>query len=173
MARNSRVTADEAVQRVERFKAAARDRGIRLTPQRIEIFREVASSLEHPDAETVYRAVSARMPTVSLDTVYRTLWMLSKIGLIATLGVRRESVRFDANPRRHHHYVCVQCGSTRDFESPKLHAVQLPKLVKLFGSVLSTQIEVRGVCEACTSKRQRKSSTLNHRRKGRKGQHHG
>ena len=68
-----RVNEDETTRRVAQFKATAKARGIKLTPQRLEIFREVASSLEHPDAETVYRAVHARMPTVSLDTVYRTL----------------------------------------------------------------------------------------------------
>jgi len=95
----------ETARRVARFRLSARDRGLKLTPQRLEIFREVASSLDHPDAETVYYAVRARLPMISLDTVYRTLWMLSDLGLISTLGVRRKSVRFDANPRKHHHSV--------------------------------------------------------------------
>ncbi|MCK7479895.1 MAG: transcriptional repressor [Candidatus Moduliflexus flocculans] len=57
----------------------------------------MASSLEHPDADAVFRAVRKRVPTVSIDTVYRTLWMLNDLGLVTTLGPRRESVRFDAN----------------------------------------------------------------------------
>ena len=138
--------------RLVQFKAAAKDAGVKLTHQRLEIFREVASSLEHPDAETVFRAVRSRMPTVSLDTVYRTLWLLSDLGLVSTLGAPRESVRFDANPRKHHHYVCVRCGSTRDFESAELHALRLPKTVDGFGSVLSTNIQVRGICETCAQR---------------------
>ena len=58
--------------RLEQFKAAAKDAGIKLTHQRLEIFGEIASSLEHPDARTVFRSVQARMPTASLDTVYQT-----------------------------------------------------------------------------------------------------
>lgn len=107
--------------RFEQSKAVAREAGVKLTHRRLEIFREVASSLEHPDAETVFRAVQPGMPTVSLDTAYRTLWMLNHLGLIATLGTRRESVRFDANLEHHHHYVCVRCGLTQDFESAKLN----------------------------------------------------
>ena len=149
MAKRGRVSADETARRVAQFKAIAKERGVKLTHQRLEIFREVASSLEHPDAETVFRAVRSRMPTVSLDTVYRTLWLLSDLGLVSTLGAPRESVRFDGNPRKHHHYVCVRCGLTRDFESAELHALRLPDTVEAFGSVLSTHIEVHGICEAC------------------------
>jgi Fur family peroxide stress response transcriptional regulator len=109
------------------------------------------------------------MPSVSLDTVYRTLWMLSDLGLVSTLGVRRESVRFDANPKKHHHYVCVRCGLTRDFESAELHALRLPDTVKMFGSALSTHIEVRGVCEICAKKNNKKDSTSGFGPRGRKG----
>jgi Fur family transcriptional regulator, peroxide stress response regulator len=172
MTTHRRVNTDEATRRVAQFKATAKARGIKLTHQRLEIFREVASSLEHPDAETVYRAVHARMPTVSLDTVYRTLWMLSDMGLVSTLGARRERVRFDANPKQHHHYVCVRCGLTRDFDSDELHALRLPGTVKVFGSVLSTHIEVRGVCERCTDKSHKGDSSWIRRPKGRKGQGH-
>lgn len=108
----------------------------------------------------------------SLDTVYRTLWMLGDMGLVSTLGARRKSVRFDANPKKHHHYVCVRCGLTRDFESDELHALCLPGTVKVFGSVLSTHIEVRGVCERCTDKSHQRESSLIRRPKGRKGQGH-
>lgn len=152
MTKRGGVNADETARRVAQFKVIAKVRGVKLTHQRLEILREVASSLEHPDAETVFRAVRARMPTVSLDTVYRTLWLLSDLGLVSTLGARRESVRFDANPRKHHHYVCVRCGLTRDFESAELLALRLPDTVAVFGSVLSTHIEVRGICEACAQK---------------------
>jgi Fur family transcriptional regulator, peroxide stress response regulator len=64
----------------------ARNSGVRLTDQRLEIFREVAASLDHPDAEAVFRAVQPRVPTVSLDTVYRTLWLLTDLGIVTTLG---------------------------------------------------------------------------------------
>jgi len=172
MAISSEINADETERRVARFKAVCRSRGVRLTPQRLEIFREVASSLEHPDAETVCRAVHARMSTVSLDTVYRTLWMLSDLGLISTLGARHGSVRFDGNPKKHHHYVCVRCGLTRDFESAKLHGLRLPDAVKALGSVLSTHIEVRGVCEICAGKRDKGEFEPTSRPKGRKGKGH-
>lgn len=139
----------EVERRVEHFKRAARKSGVKLTHQRLEIFREVASSVEHPSAEAVLKALSRRMPTMSHDTVYRTLWLLSDLGLVSTLGPRRESVRFDANLKPHHHYICVRCGLARDFESGELSALRIPESVSELGSIDATHVEVRGVCSRC------------------------
>lgn len=144
-----KVDRSEVEQRVQRFEEAARKAGLKLTHQRLQIFREVAASAEHPNAETVLVALKPRMPTVSLDTVYRTLWLLEDLGLVTTLGPRHESVRFDANLSHHHHYVCVRCGLTRDFESPELNRLSIPPEVADFGRIDATQVEVRGVCSRC------------------------
>jgi Fur family peroxide stress response transcriptional regulator len=149
----------ELARRLERFKAACRQAGVKLTHQRLEIFREVAASLEHPDAEMVFRAVQARMPTVSLDTIYRTLWLLSELGVVTPLGPRRESVRFDANLAQHHHYVCMRCGLTRDFESPALNAIRIPDAVQDLGSVVAMRVEVRGLCATCAKAKTAKAPT--------------
>jgi Fur family peroxide stress response transcriptional regulator len=145
------VRVDDATvrERLARFKAAASGAGLKLTHQRLEIFREVASSLAHPDAETVFRAVRRRMPTVSLDTVYRTLATLSDLGLVTALSPRRDGVRFDANLDRHHHFVCVRCGLTRDFESAELNSLRVPAVAEGFGEVIAARVEVRGLCERC------------------------
>ena len=137
------------VRRIEQFKAACKKAGVKLTHQRLEIFREIAANTEHPDAETVFRCVQARIPTVSLDTVYRTLWLLDGLGLITTLGPRRESVRFDPNLEHHHHYVCMQCGLAKDFVSADLNVLPIPASVKKIGSVMATHVEVRGLCAGC------------------------
>jgi Fur family peroxide stress response transcriptional regulator len=144
-----KIAPTEIDRRVDRFKAESRAAGVKLTHQRLVIYREVAASLEHPDADAVFRRVRRRVPTVSLDTVYRTLWLLNDLGLIRTLGPRRESVRFDANLEHHHHYVCVHCGLARDFESAELDALRVPDSVEKLGSVSHTHVEVRGVCERC------------------------
>jgi Fur family peroxide stress response transcriptional regulator len=139
----------EVERRLEHFKAVAREAGAKLTHQRLEIFRAVASSDEHPSVEVVYKAVQKTVPTVSLDTVYRTLWLLTDLGLLTTVGPRQGSVRFDANLERHHHYLCMRCGMVRDFESPELNALQIPRSVNSFGQVVSAHVEVRGICAEC------------------------
>ena len=135
--------------RLEHIKAIARKAGVKLTHQRLEIFLELARTEEHPDAEAIFRAVQQRMPTVSLDTVYRTLWMLRDLGLVATLGPQGDGVRFDANLDPHHHCVCVRCGLVRDFDSEELNGLRVPDAVKQIGSIVDARVEVRGLCARC------------------------
>ena len=143
---------EEIERRLERFKSVAAQAGIKLTHQRLVIFRAVASSEDHPSAEAVYKAVQTAIPTVSLDTVYRTLWLLMDLGLLTTLGPRRDSVRFDANLKQHHHYLCVRCGMVRDFESTELNELPMPGAVNRFGDIVCAQVEVQGVCASCAKK---------------------
>lgn len=135
--------------RLERLKTAASEAGVKLTHQRLEIFRELAASEEHPDAASIFRAVKERTPTVSLDTVYRTLWMLHDLGLVRTLEPQRDGLRFDANLEPHHHYICTRCGLVRDFESRELDALSVPSAVRQIGSIVDSHVEVRGLCVSC------------------------
>lgn len=144
-----KIEAQEVERRVETFKSAVQKAGLKLTHQRLEVFRELASTADHPDAHRIYDSVKDRLPTVSLDTIYRTLRTLSDLGLINMLGTAGESIRFDANTRKHHHFVCVKCGLVRDFENEELSALQVQEDLVGFGRVLETQIEVRGICNDC------------------------
>jgi len=143
--------------RMDFFKEQLRNSGVKLTHQRMEIFREVAMSEEHPDAEKIYRRVRKRLPSISLDTVYRTLWSLLDLGLISTLGPPRKTVRFDANMDSHHHYVCTKCGMTRDFYSKKLDRLRIRESESILETVQRTQVEVKGICVRCSRKMQLKN----------------
>jgi Fur family peroxide stress response transcriptional regulator len=137
--------------RMARFEEVCRNSGAKLTHQRMEIFREVAQTGDHPDAERVFQGVRKRMPTVSMDTVYRTLWWLKDLGLLTILGPPRERARFDANLSRHHHFVCTQCGLTRDFFSNEFDRLELPESVLSIGLAEKTQVEVKGLCLKCAA----------------------
>jgi Fur family peroxide stress response transcriptional regulator len=141
----------EIEHRMMHFEQVCRSAGVKLTHQRMEIFRHVAQSSDHPDAKTVFESVRERIPTMSLDTVYRALWILSDLGLITTLGPSRERTRFEANLRRHHHFVCRRCGLIRDFYSSAFDGLRLPQSVESIGSVETTHVEARGVCRLCAT----------------------
>ncbi len=142
----------EVEQRVKHFESVCHDEGIKLTHQRLEIYREVAQTEDHPDADQVFQRVRSHIPTISLDTVYRTLWLLKDLGLVVPLGSSRERTRFDANLDSHHHFVCGQCGFTRDFYSNDLDNIELPDSINSLGKIEATRIEVRGVCRLCVEK---------------------
>ena len=143
----------EIEDRVERFKERLKNAGIKLTHQRLEIFREIAGTEEHPDAETVFLRVRKRMPTISLDTVYRTLWFLKDLGLVTSLGTPHDRIRFDANVHPHQHFICTQCGSIKDLEFDLPTGLSLGKGLDSVGKVERMEINFRGICSACLQKK--------------------
>ena len=142
-----------------------KEAGIRPTHQRIEIFRQVSRSTGHPSAEEVHRALLARMPTLSLDTVYRALAALEREGLISRVEILDDRSRFDPNTSPHHHFVCVRCREVRDFDWPAFDRMRPPRVVARWGRDLRSHVEVRGVCIRCLEKE--KKRTAPRRRPGR------
>ena len=153
-----KISSKEQDQRMNFFEAGLRRSSEIVTHQRLEIFRELAKSDDHPDVNTIFRGVRKRLPTISLDTVYRTLWLLFDHGLITTLGLSRERTRFDANMRSHHHFVCSLCGNIRDFYSEEFDDLKIPQSAKSFGQVQTTHVEVRGICLECAGEEESKLS---------------
>jgi Fur family transcriptional regulator, peroxide stress response regulator len=143
--------------RTEAFVRLCRRKGMKVTHQRMEIFGELAGSREHPDAESVFLRVQKRVPTISRDTVYRTLATLESEGLIRRAEILGGPARFDPNTDQHHHFICTVCGMIRDFHSEALDQLPIPNSVRKIGDIEYFQVQVRGVCSDCTgSKDQRR-----------------
>jgi len=138
--------------RTENFVRLCQENGIKVTQQRIEIFKAIVQAEDHPDAEKVYQKLRKKLPTLSLDTVYRTLSLLNDLGVITTLGSSRERTRFDGNLDHHHHFVCTCCGLTADFYSDRLNSLKVPDSLAEIGKVEQTHVEVRGICKKCLKK---------------------
>lgn len=147
---------EEVEKRVHRFSEVCRRYGVKATHQRSEIYRELASTNEHPDVETIYRRIRERIPAISLDTVYRTLRLLETKGLIARVGSLGERTRFDADTDRHHHFVCTECGFIGDIYNEAWDTFRAPRDLRSMGTVNSIHVEARGLCKACQGKRRRR-----------------
>jgi len=126
-----------------------RREGIKLTHQRLEIFKEMLRAEDHPSAEEVYNRVRPGLPTISLDTVYRNLNLFERVGLIARVEVLDDRSRFDSNMEPHHHLVCTSCRSIVDFLWPALDDMKPPPRIKGWGRIISNHMELRGVCSNC------------------------
>ena len=143
---------DEVARRIELLSRGLREAGLRLTHQRLEIVRVVAADVTHPDVETLYRTVRERVPTISLDTVYRTLATLEEHGLISRVLFTPGPARYDANPARHHHFVCTRCGLIRDVQDADLDAIRPTAGLARIGRPEAVSVQFRGMCAACQSK---------------------
>jgi Fur family peroxide stress response transcriptional regulator len=134
------------------FVELCRQLGIKPTHQRTEIYKELMKTEDHPNAETIYGNVKTRIPAISLDTVYRTLRLFEQKGIISRVSAAGESMRFDGNTKRHHHFICVECGKVRDFYSEDFNNLIAPEEAANLGRVGSVHVEIRGVCNACQNK---------------------
>jgi Fur family peroxide stress response transcriptional regulator len=139
----------DAERRIALFVAALRQSGLRLTHQRLEVAREIAWSNTHPEVEAIYHGVRERVPTISLDTVYRTLRALERLGLIRRLDALGGPVRYDAILEPHHHFICTRCGLIRDVDGTSFEGLDAPESAAELGRVESITVQLRGLCKSC------------------------
>ena len=133
------------------FEQACRGADLKLTHQRLEIFRELALAVDHPSAETIHKRLKKRLATLSLDTVYRTLATLEKHRLITKVETVESQARFEADMDRHHHAICRQCGAITDFNWRSFDEVQLPQEISGWGRIDKKNITLHGICEKCAN----------------------
>lgn len=134
------------------FENACRQAELKVTHQRLEIYRHLAQAEDHPSAEMLYKRILARLPTISLDTVYRTLATLEKHGLITRLQTAENQARFEAKMVSHHHVVCRQCGAITDFNWQIFDDTPLPAPLAVWGRVTDRHAVFEGICRTCGGK---------------------
>ena len=130
-------------------KAQAKARPFRMTRQRRAILEAVRTSGEHPTADAVYGRVRARLPKISLGTVYRNLETLARAGLIGTVGLRGRRMRFDGTLERHDHIRCVDCGKIADVPAACLPDLDAAARKACGFEILGHALEFQGRCRQC------------------------
>jgi Fur family peroxide stress response transcriptional regulator len=131
------------------FESACREAGLRLTHQRLEIYRELAMADDHPSAEVLHQRLRRKIPTISLDTVYRTLATFESHGLISKVNTVESQARFEATGMRHHHLICRKCKEIMDFQWQLIDDVTLPEEISRWGRIDNKNVVVYGVCSKC------------------------
>jgi len=134
---------------MDHFEATCRSHGLKLTHQRLEIYRALLQSAEHPSAESLHKQLETRLPTLSLDTVYRTLATFEQLGLVKRVETMSSQARFEAVIDQHHHFFCDQCGRLVDFHWHLFDAMGLPESLQGIGKIREKNVVVHGVCEQC------------------------
>lgn len=121
--------------------------GIKLTPQRMAIIKYLEGNKDHPSAETIFRALRRKYPTMSFATVYNTLENLNKIGYIKELYIDPQKKRFDPDTSPHHHLICEKCNKIFDIH----YEISIPisKLEEEGFQVTRSSIEFFGICPDC------------------------
>lgn len=136
---------------MERFQAVVnkfREKGYKITPQRVAIFRSLENINRHPSAEELFEQIRAEHPTISLTTVYKTLETLVELGELKELYICKERVYFDPNKSSHHHLICEKCSRIIDIPGlgmPEPAPVQANTKFK----ITRFQVQFYGLCGYC------------------------
>lgn len=144
----------------EEFKKVLREKGVKVTSQRIEILSALTAFPDrHLSAEEIYEIVKTDCPEIGLATVYRTIQLLLELGLIERVNLDDGYVRYEiGNPaaatskHRHHHLICINCGKIISFEDDLLEELE-KKIADTTGFfVVNHEVKLYGYCKECGGK---------------------
>lgn len=110
----------------EHFLKFVRERGMRVTAERLALFEEIYQHHEHIDADALLEALKGKGVKISRATVYRNLELLVECGLVRKQRLGHDRFLFEhVHPgQRHDHLVCRECGRVVEFVSPGIAALQ-------------------------------------------------
>ncbi len=151
-----RVSAGERInahKRPGRLQAALEKRGVRLTRQRKVLLEVMDNAERHLDAGAILERAQKIDPRVHRVTVYRTLDLLKRNGLIDELDLlhlRGDQHFYESHgPRDHIHVACLKCGKVREFESLLYEKLKKQIEQDCDIKITMTRTEVGGYCENC------------------------
>jgi Fur family ferric uptake transcriptional regulator len=136
------------------LKAELNSKGWRLTPQRetiLKIFQELPEA-NHLSAEDLHDKLLEVDTGISLSTVYRTVKLLARLGILRELELAEGHKHYELNqsyPHHHHHLVCVRCNQTIEFKSNSILQVGSKQAQKHGFKLLDCQLTIHAVCPEC------------------------
>ncbi|MBI4544418.1 MAG: transcriptional repressor [Gemmatimonadetes bacterium] len=137
---------------VHLFRRYLRDQGLPVTQQREVIAEVVFDSSEHLSVEEIESRLRDRGERIGKATIYRTLEMLVRSGLVAEHdfgeGFKRYEHLFGQMPV-HEHLICTECGAVREIQSPELVRVQQEAAARQGFLPSRYRLEIYGLCAEC------------------------
>jgi Fur family peroxide stress response transcriptional regulator len=136
--------------RLEQIIKALKDKGYRLTPQRLAMLKIIVASKRHPNAEQIYEQMKANFPTTSLATIYKTLTLLKDLGEVLELNFATVVSHYDGNkPYPHPHVICTRCGQILDPESVAVAEISQEMARQTGYQITHHQLNFFGLCPRC------------------------
>jgi Fur family peroxide stress response transcriptional regulator len=131
------------------FREVCREKGLKITRQRLEIFMELFNSPDHPTVEKLYQRLHPKLPAISLDTIYRTLTTLEKHDLVSRVDTGESQARYEGKMEEHSHAICKKCGGITDFYWKFPEEVRLPGEMLNWGRIIKKSLTLHGLCGKC------------------------
>ena len=126
-----------------------REKGLKVTSQRLAIYKFILSRKDHPTAEQIYQELRNEYPTISLGTIYKNLNLLKDLGLIQELGFKEGSVRYDPDMEIHVNMVCSNCGKISDYKTENVEKLWNTLILDLGIKPIGQRIDIYYECDDC------------------------
>ncbi len=144
-------------ERGKRMQNALRAAGSRISSQRRAIVEYLSSCVSHPSARQIFHEVRKKQPDLSLATVYNTLGVLARMGLIKVMQFDSSDNRYEPNTAPHINLICVSCGTIEDLELEiQIHPEEIKAEIGF--EVQDSRLEYYGLCAHCRRKRESRFS---------------
>lgn len=136
------------------LKHILESKGIIPSFHRIKIYEYLMNNTAHPTADTIYNDMIRQIPTLSKTTIYNTLKTFVKNGLLNSVTIEDNEVRFDPDIGFHGHFKCLQCGSLHDiqFNEQLRETINVLVTSQMRGySLMESHFYLKGICKNCLS----------------------
>lgn len=136
------------------LKAELNSKGWRMTPQReliLKVFQDLPTG-NHLNAEELHLQLEDQDAGISLSTVYRTLKLMARMGILRELELAEGHKHYEINqpyPHHHHHLVCVKCYRTIEFKSNPILTIGAKAAQERGFKLLDCQLTIHAVCPEC------------------------
>lgn len=135
-------------------------RGIRLTAQRRALIETIQAATTHLDAAALLKEARKRDPNIDRATVYRTIELLKRLGLIDELDLMHlngEKHYYEVKTQKDHlHLACFDCGEIVEFAPPAFERLKQEIAAKNEFDIQVMRLEVGGLCSKCSQKEPKK-----------------
>ena len=143
----------------ERFKEVLRERGLKVTNQRLLVLETIAGHPgEHLTAEEIYELAKEQYPEIGLATIYRTVQVLVELNVIDKVSFDDGFVRYElgsakADSHHHHHAICQECGRVLAFEGDLLEPLEQALYDTMGFVVTDHEVKLTGYCKDCIKRK--------------------
>jgi Fe2+ or Zn2+ uptake regulation protein len=131
---------------LEKYVKILKEKNLKVTPQRLIILKYLGENFTHPTTDKIYSDLKSNNPSLSKTTVYNSLEILEKHGIIQSISISGSELRYDIKQGMHHHFYCKKCGKIVDID------IECPNVEKM--SSYGHKVEeihgyIKGICKEC------------------------
>lgn len=130
------------------FLSILKSSGLKATPQRVAVLKELGKENHHPTMEEMYLNIKKENPTISLATVYKNVNVLRENGIVIEINIPNGKMRYDYLSIPHIHMVCKKCGNTQDLPYNK-NLFDYQTSLEKSKNVVIDRLDVIAAVESC------------------------